>query len=98
MLFVASLGLPVWGYYTIYYLLLYLLGLSVHGGANLCTRVGFLQLRARGRSLKTLRFFQVHLHLSATPLPQPPRLPCLSPELSKCGPPLTMTHRPYHRL
>lgn len=40
------------------------------GQANLCTRVGFLQLRAGGKSVKGLRLPEVHLRMSAI-LPPP---------------------------
>ena len=38
-------------------------------GANLCTKISFLQLRAKNRSIKGPRLPEVHLHLSAAPPP-----------------------------
>lgn len=68
---VTGLGLPIFSDHDIYYLCLHLLGLLVLGGANLCTRVTFLQLRAGGRSIKGLRLPEVCFHMSASLLPPP---------------------------
>lgn len=62
------LGISVCSYHAVHCFCIYCI-LVCREGANLCKRVGFLLLRAGGRSIKGQRIIDIHLQLLAT-------LPC----------------------